>query len=176
MLPAAEVSCHRASVAITTDPEATHPAVGPSEKVNASVARPAATAQRRHPPSASGATTAKPTTTATSMTTVVVVSITMRIYTSRVNSCQVVYAGPMDAVAEELTIDELAQLMGLPSSTIRLYRTKGLLPPPQRRGRSAFYGPGHVARVDLIGRLQERGFSLAAIAELVQQWEEGRSL
>jgi DNA-binding transcriptional MerR regulator len=75
----------------------------------------------------------------------------------------------MDAVPDELTIDQLAQLVGLPSSTIRLYRTKGLLPPPQKRGRCAFYGPGHVARVDLIGRLQERGFSLAAIAELVQQ-------
>lgn len=82
----------------------------------------------------------------------------------------------MDDVPQELTVDQLAQLVGLPSSTIRLYRTKGLLPPPQRRGRSAFYGPGHVARVELIGRLQERGFSLAAIAELVQQWEEGRSL
>jgi DNA-binding transcriptional MerR regulator len=82
----------------------------------------------------------------------------------------------MDAVAQELTVDELAQLVGLPSSTIRLYRTKGLLPPPQKRGRSAFYGPGHVARIELIGRLQERGFSLAAIAELVQQWEEGRGL
>lgn len=82
----------------------------------------------------------------------------------------------MDAVPEELTIDALAQLVGLPSSTIRLYRTKGLLPPPQRRGRAALYGPGQVARVDLIGRLQERGFSLASIAELVQQWEEGRGL
>jgi DNA-binding transcriptional MerR regulator len=82
----------------------------------------------------------------------------------------------MGGVPEELTIDELAQLVGLPSSTIRLYRTKGLLPAPERRGRGAFFGPGHVARVELIGRLQERGYSLASIAELVQQWEEGRSL
>lgn len=82
----------------------------------------------------------------------------------------------MDPVPQELTIDELAQLVGLPSSTIRMYRTKGLLPPPQRRGRAALYGPGHVARVDLIGRLQDRGFSLAAIGDLVQQWEDGRSL
>ncbi|MDX6234780.1 MAG: hypothetical protein QOH68_3898, partial [Nocardioidaceae bacterium] len=41
---------------------------------------------------------------------------------------------------------------------------------------AAYYGPGHVARVDLIGRLQERGFSLASIAELVHEWEDGRSL
>lgn len=82
----------------------------------------------------------------------------------------------VDGGTEELTIDEFAQRVGLPSSTIRLYRTKGLLPAPQKRGRGAFFGPGHVARVELIGRLQERGFSLAAIAELVQQWERGRSL
>lgn len=82
----------------------------------------------------------------------------------------------MDPAPEELTIDELAQLVGLPSSTLRLYRTRGLLPPPTRRGRAALYGPGHVARVDLIGRLQDRGFSLAAIADLVKQWEDGRSL
>jgi len=85
-------------------------------------------------------------------------------------------AAAADDVELELTIDELAQLVGLPSSTIRLYRTKGLLPPPRRRGRAAYFGPGHVARIDLIGRLQERGFSLASIAELVQQWEQGRSL
>jgi DNA-binding transcriptional MerR regulator len=82
----------------------------------------------------------------------------------------------MVGIPEEMTIDELARLVGLPSSTIRLYRTKGLLPPPQKRGRGAVFGPGHVARVDLIGRLQLRGFSLASIGELVQQWEDGRSL
>ena len=76
----------------------------------------------------------------------------------------------------ELTVDQLAQQVGLPSSTIRLYQTRGLLPPPRKQGRVAWYGAGHVARIDLIGRLQERGFSLAAIAELVQGWEEGQSL
>lgn len=79
-------------------------------------------------------------------------------------------------MADERTIDELAQHVGLPSSTIRLYQTRGLLPPPRKQGRVAWYGPGHVARIDLIGRLQERGFSLAAIGELVAGWEGGRSL
>jgi DNA-binding transcriptional MerR regulator len=78
--------------------------------------------------------------------------------------------GPM------LTIDELAHAVGLPSSTIRLYRTRGLLPPPRKRGREALYGEGHVARIDLIGRLQDRGFSLASISELIEQWEDGRDL
>ena len=76
----------------------------------------------------------------------------------------------------EYSIDDLAQLVGLPSSTIRLYQNRGLIPPPRRQGRAAFYGPGHVARIELIGRFQERGFSLAAIGELVAGWESGRGL
>jgi DNA-binding transcriptional MerR regulator len=76
----------------------------------------------------------------------------------------------------ERTIDELAAHVGLPSSTIRLYQTRGLLPPPRKEGRVGYYGAGHVARIELIGRLQDRGFSLAAIAELVAGWEGGRSL
>jgi DNA-binding transcriptional MerR regulator len=76
----------------------------------------------------------------------------------------------------EYSIDDLAQLVGLPSSTIRLYQNRGLIPPPRRQGRAAFYGQGHVARIELIGRLQERGFSLAAIGELVAGWESGRGL
>src|SRR5438046_126751 len=80
-------------------------------------------------------------------------------------------AGP--SAAAERTIDELARHVGLPSSTIRMYQTRGLLPPPRKQGRAALYGPGHVARIDLIGRLQDRGFSLASIAELVRDWEDG---
>jgi DNA-binding transcriptional MerR regulator len=76
----------------------------------------------------------------------------------------------------ERTIDELAQHVGLPSSTIRLYQTRGLLPAPRKEGRVGYYGAGHVARIELIGRLQDRGFSLAAIGELVAGWEDGRSL
>lgn len=78
--------------------------------------------------------------------------------------------------AERFTVDELAQRVALPSSTIRLYQHRGLIPPPRREGRGAFYGAGHVARIELIGRLQERGFSLAAIGDLVRGWEQGRSL
>ncbi|HZD67548.1 MAG TPA: MerR family transcriptional regulator [Actinomycetes bacterium] len=77
---------------------------------------------------------------------------------------------------ERLTVDELARRSGTVSSTVRLYQSRGLLPPPERSGRMAFYGPGHLARMRLIGHLQERGFSLAAIKELVEGWEAGRDL
>ncbi len=47
--------------------------------------------------------------------------------------------------------------------TIRFYAGKGLLPPPQLRGRTGLYGPGHLARLELVGELTALGFSLAAI-------------
>jgi DNA-binding transcriptional MerR regulator len=74
------------------------------------------------------------------------------------------------------TIEELAAASGLPFTTIRMYQHRGLLPPPARRGRVGYYGPAHRARLDLIGSLQERGYSLAAIKDLVDTWQEGRSL
>jgi DNA-binding transcriptional MerR regulator len=81
-----------------------------------------------------------------------------------------------DVNQELLTVDELARRAGTVSSTVRLYQSRGLLPPPARTGRMAFYGPGHLARMRLIGQLQQRGFSLAAIKELVDGWEAGRDL
>ncbi|MEM8924049.1 MAG: MerR family transcriptional regulator [Actinomycetota bacterium] len=76
----------------------------------------------------------------------------------------------------DLTIDQIAQEAGLPVSTVRLYQNKGLLPPPERRGRVGYYNAGHRDRLRLIAHLQERGFSLAAIKEAVDSWNAGRSL
>ena len=76
----------------------------------------------------------------------------------------------------EMTIDELASRAGLPSSTVRMYQTRGLMPPPRRAGRQGYYGDGHLARLRLITALQERGFSLAGIKQLVDAWETGRGL
>ena len=64
----------------------------------------------------------------------------------------------------------------MPVSTVRMYQARGLLPPPVRRGRIGLYGPGHLARMQLIGRLQEEGFSLASIKQLADAWEDGRGL
>jgi DNA-binding transcriptional MerR regulator len=76
----------------------------------------------------------------------------------------------------EATVEELARDHGLPVSTVRLYQTRGLLPPPRRQGRVAYYGEEHRGRLRLITRLQERGFSLAAIKELLDGMASGRSL
>jgi DNA-binding transcriptional MerR regulator len=53
---------------------------------------------------------------------------------------------------------------------------KSLLPPPELRGRTGWYDDRHVTRVRLVLRLQERGFTLNAIGELIKAWESGRDL
>jgi len=47
--------------------------------------------------------------------------------------------------------------------TLRFYAGLGLIPPPMRRGRVGYYGPDHIARLDLVRELQSHGFTLAAI-------------
>lgn len=70
-------------------------------------------------------------------------------------------------VTEELTIDELARRAGMTVRNIRAHQSRGLLPPPQIRGRTGFYGPEHVARLQLIAEMQADGFNLAAIKRLL---------
>ena len=80
-------------------------------------------------------------------------------------------------VADEgLSIDELAQRTNVPVRTIREYQTIGLLPQPRRRGRVGVYGEHHVARLALIDRLQQRGYSLAGIRDLLSAWRDGADL
>src|ERR1700733_8437202 len=75
-----------------------------------------------------------------------------------------------------MTIEELAGLAGAPTSTARMYQSRGLLPPPERHGRVGYYGQGHLARLRLIAQLQEQGFSLASMKRLIDAWESGRGL
>jgi DNA-binding transcriptional MerR regulator len=77
---------------------------------------------------------------------------------------------------EPLTIDDLARRVQLPVRTIREYHTMRLLPPPERRGRLGMYGSQHVQRLQLITRLQRRGYSLAGIRDLLGAWESGTDL
>jgi DNA-binding transcriptional MerR regulator len=50
---------------------------------------------------------------------------------------------------------------------IRFYTTKGLVPPPIRRGRNGYYSADHVARLELVRELQGHGFTLSAIEKYV---------
>lgn len=70
---------------------------------------------------------------------------------------------------EELTIDELARRSGVTVRNIRAHQSRGLLPPPTIRARTGYYGPEHVARLELIRELQAEGFNLKAIERLLEQ-------
>src|SRR4051794_25153741 len=54
---------------------------------------------------------------------------------------------------------------------IRAHQSRGLLTPPEIEGRTGFYGPTHVARLELIAEMQRDGFNLAAIKRLLQDSE-----
>ena len=69
----------------------------------------------------------------------------------------------LDGDEQLLTVDELAAVTGLTVRTTRYYAGLGLLPPPQRRGRMAYYSTQHRARLELIRALQDHGFTLSAI-------------
>jgi DNA-binding transcriptional MerR regulator len=79
-------------------------------------------------------------------------------------------------VTERFRLDDLARRANVPTTTVRLYRTRGLLPPPHLDGRTGWYDEAHLSRLRLIGRLQQQGHSLAGIGELIRQWEQGRDL
>ena len=58
---------------------------------------------------------------------------------------------------DALTIDELARRTGMTVRNIRAHQSRGLLPPPEIRGRTGYYGAEHVARLELIKELQADG-------------------
>ncbi|AZK95151.1 MULTISPECIES: MerR family transcriptional regulator [Streptomyces] len=76
----------------------------------------------------------------------------------------------------EYRIEDLAQLSGATVRTIRAYQDRGLLPKPERRGRSNVYGAAHLTRLRQISGLLDRGYTLASIRELLEAWDTGRGL
>ena len=50
---------------------------------------------------------------------------------------------------------------------VRAHQSRGLLPPPEVRGRTGYYGEEHVARIELIRELQADGFNLELIRRLL---------
>jgi DNA-binding transcriptional MerR regulator len=69
---------------------------------------------------------------------------------------------------DELTIDELARRIGMTVRNIRAHQSRGLLPAPEVRGRTGYYGADHIARLELIQELQAEGFNLDLIRRLLE--------
>ena len=56
---------------------------------------------------------------------------------------------------------------GMTVRNIRAHQSRGLLPPPEIRGRTGYYGTEHVTRLELISEMQADGFNLQAIKRLI---------
>jgi DNA-binding transcriptional MerR regulator len=66
-----------------------------------------------------------------------------------------------------LTVEQLAYETGMSVRNIRNHQSRGLLPPPEVRARTGYYGGDHVARLRLIQEMQAEGFKLSAISRLI---------
>ena len=72
-----------------------------------------------------------------------------------------------EVIDDAVTIDELARRTGMTVRNIRAYQSRGLLPPPQVRGRTGYYATEHLTRIQLIRELQAEGFNLESIRRLI---------
>lgn len=76
----------------------------------------------------------------------------------------------------EYRIEDLARLAGTTTRNIRVYRDRGLLPPPLRVGRIALFNDTHLTRLRLITSMLDRGYNIAHVREMLSAWEEGKNL
>ena len=76
----------------------------------------------------------------------------------------------------EYRLEELARISGVSARNIRAYRERGLLDPPRRVGRSAFYDDYHLSQLRTINQLHRRGFNSAHIAEFFTSLRQGTDL
>ena len=74
-----------------------------------------------------------------------------------------------------LDVDTLAARTELSVDTIRYYQSIGLLHPPEREGRRAYYDETHLGRLERVRSLAERGFSLKAIRAVMEAGGEDNS-
>lgn len=75
----------------------------------------------------------------------------------------------------ELSVEDLASRVGMTVRTVRFYSGRGLIPPPRREGRNGYYGPEHVARLELVRELQAHGFTLSAIERYLARMPDDAS-
>lgn len=76
----------------------------------------------------------------------------------------------------EFTIDELARTANTTVRNVRAYQDRGLLAPPEKRGRVGFYSEDHLSRLKLIGQMLGRGYTLSNIQEMLDAIDKGYDL
>ena len=76
----------------------------------------------------------------------------------------------------EYRLGELSELSGVSVRNIRAYRERGLLDPPRREGRSAYYDDRHLTQLGTINELLRKGYTSAHIAEFLASMRQGHDL
>jgi DNA-binding transcriptional MerR regulator len=71
-------------------------------------------------------------------------------------------------------VEQLASACHVTVDTVRYYQSRGLIPPPARDGRVAWYNDSHAERIREVRALQRKGLTLAAIRR-VQSGELGKA-
>jgi len=81
-----------------------------------------------------------------------------------------------DEESQRLRVGDLAQRTSKTVRALHLYEELGLLHPIERsKGGFRLYGPDAALRVRWISKLQEMGFSLPEIKEILSDWENSGS-
>lgn len=78
---------------------------------------------------------------------------------------------PETIAVDRMPVEELSRRSGVTVRNLRELQTRGLLEPPLLQGRKGFYTQRHLARVMLVRTLQDRGYTLASITDLLEQWK-----
>jgi DNA-binding transcriptional MerR regulator len=64
-------------------------------------------------------------------------------------------------------VEQLAAACDVSVDTVRYYQTRGLVPPPAREGRVAWYDDRHAERIRAVREFRRRGLTLAAIERVL---------
>jgi DNA-binding transcriptional MerR regulator len=64
-------------------------------------------------------------------------------------------------------VEQLAATCDVSVDTVRYYQSRGLLAPPERQGRVAWYGAEHATRIRQVRSLQRKGLTLSAIKRVL---------
>ncbi len=67
----------------------------------------------------------------------------------------------------EYRVEEIARAAGVSVDTVRFYQSRGLLPAPERRGRTAIYSDRHLDRLRRIRSLNRQGLTLEAVGRVL---------
>jgi DNA-binding transcriptional MerR regulator len=74
---------------------------------------------------------------------------------------------------QQFTLDELAAATGMTPRNVRAYQTRGLISPPDKRGRRSIYNHRHLRQLQAVRRARSEGATLSLISGVLT---DGRRL